>query len=101
MSSGLVGDQAVSSAVAGADVRSPQDALLDAVILANLWGWADPSGVGAAVHVRPGNTMGTSQDPKCCGLSLGTASEVVANLGITVAKWDRHTFPHLITKSIH
>jgi len=79
MSSGEVGDQAMSDAVAGVDIRSLREALQDDVAMANLWSWANPSGVGAAV--RPGNTAGISQDPKCFGFSLGTTSNVVANLG--------------------
>jgi len=56
VSPGVVGDQAVSGAVVGADTRSPREALLDAVALANIWGWAEPLGVGAAV--RSGSTTG-------------------------------------------
>jgi len=39
--SGSSWDQAVSGVIAGADTRSSQEATLDAVALANLWGWPD------------------------------------------------------------
>ena len=80
-SMGVKGDRVVLGSIAAVDIRLPWEALLDPAVLANLMRWGEPLGAGASERLQ--HTTGDGRGPECFRFPLGTASEVMADLGTT------------------